>query len=91
MEFRQGAWAIVQSLTVKDGLAGAKVRSVFVDRARTVWFGSEYDGVAQLAGGRWSLITTRDGLSHQEVMVMAQGSDGTMWLGTRDGLNRVAP
>lgn len=83
-------WVIQQVLTRRDGLAGDKVRSIFQDRDGVIWFGSEYDGLARLDAGQWSVLTEKDGLSHPEVMSMLQDVEGNLWIGTRDGVTRVS-
>lgn len=64
-------------LTSADGLAGEKVRSIFQDRVGTIWFGSEYDGLALLDSRGWQVLTTRDGLSNPEVKAMLQDNEAT--------------
>jgi ligand-binding sensor domain-containing protein len=54
-----------------------------------MWIGSEYDGIAVGRPGSWDIITEKDGLAGYEVKIMAQDADGTYWLGTNSGLNRV--
>lgn len=76
-------------LLKKDGLAGHKVRSLFVDRGGTLYFGSEYDGLAMRAQGRWRYLTRRDGLAGKEIKTMVQDADGIYWLGTDTGLSRI--
>jgi ligand-binding sensor domain-containing protein len=78
------------SILKRDGLAGDKVRSVFVDQAGAVWFGAEYDGAARLDGARWSYLATTSGLPGSEVKAMAQDKDGNMWFGTERGVGRLA-
>jgi ligand-binding sensor domain-containing protein len=82
-----GQWT---TLSVRDGLAGDKVRSVFEDHAGRLWFGSEYDGVAVRGDGRWLYLRESDGLGGREVKVVAEDVDGTYWLGTEQGLTRVS-
>ncbi|MFC1925638.1 two-component regulator propeller domain-containing protein [Chloroflexota bacterium] len=82
-------WAIEEVITRDDGLAGEKVRSLFQDSDGVIWFGSEYDGVARVKKGQWSVLTDNDGLSHNEVMCMLQDAEGDLWLGTRDGITRI--
>lgn len=88
---REGAWTINRTLHRDDGLAGEKVRSCYFDSSGRLWFGSEYDGVAWLDAGGWHRLTTQDGLSHDEVKVILEGPDGSIWLGTRDGVTRIRP
>ena len=43
----------------------------------TIWAGN-CDGLYALAGGRWKHFTREDGLSHQEVLSLGVGANGTM-------------
>ncbi len=77
------------NLTVADGLAGESTRSVYEDNDGRMWIGSEYDGVAAGAPGKWKILTNKDGLAGYEVKTMVQDQDGTYWLGTNGGLSRI--
>jgi ligand-binding sensor domain-containing protein len=72
-------------------LAGAKVRSLFMDREDALWFGSEYDGIARQNGGSWQLFSPAEGLAGWEVKAMLQDAKGYLWLGTENGLSRLEP
>jgi ligand-binding sensor domain-containing protein len=54
-----------------------------------LWIGSEYDGIAVGTPGSWKILSEKDGLAGYEVKVMTQDADGTYWLGTESGLNRI--
>ena len=53
------------------------------------WFGSEYDGLTRFDGMNWRVYTQADGLAASEVKVAVQDRDGTLWLGTIDGVTRI--
>lgn len=74
-----------------DGLAGAKVRSLGVDAQGDVWFGSESDGLAirSRLGTETVVITTAQGLPHNEITAIERDSDGAMWLATLAGVVRI--
>jgi ligand-binding sensor domain-containing protein len=82
-------WVIDEVITQDDGLAGAKVRSILADREGTLWFGSEYDGLARFDGRGWRTFAEADGLAAAEVKVIVQDVDGDLWLGTTDGVTRI--
>ena len=53
-----------------------------------LWVGTERSGLARLADGRWSVLTTRDGLPSDHVVSLleTQGHGRrTLWAGTRGG------
>jgi ligand-binding sensor domain-containing protein len=83
-------WRIARTLTQNDGLAGAKVRSVFQDALGRYWLGSEYDGLTVLGTAGPIVVTPRDGLAQAEVKAIVQDPDGTVWLASADGLTRVS-
>lgn len=85
----QSGWKLDRVLTKADGLAGAKVRSVFQDSTGIYWIGSEYDGLALGDGTSWMVINVDDGLSHPEIKCVSEDVDGNMWLGTRHGVTRI--
>jgi ligand-binding sensor domain-containing protein len=74
-----------------SALAGAKVRSLFMDREGALWFGSEYDGIARRQGEGWQLFSPAEGLAGWEVKAMLQDAQGYLWLGTENGLSRLDP
>ncbi|MCX7841748.1 MAG: transcriptional regulator [Clostridia bacterium] len=81
---------IAAVLEKKDGLAGEKVRSVFIDSRGNLWFGSEYDGIALFGKKGKRVFTTKDGLTDNEVKCIAKDQEGYLWMGTRDGVTRMS-
>jgi ligand-binding sensor domain-containing protein len=73
----------------QHGLAGDKVRTIFEDSRRRLWFGSEYDGVALFADTRLALIDEAGGLAGPEVKAILEYPADTFWLGTNGGLTRI--
>lgn len=60
----------------------------------TLWIGGQFDGLwrLDLASGRGAAVTlAAPGLTDQRIMVLARGAAGELWVGTRNGLNRVDP
>jgi ligand-binding sensor domain-containing protein len=86
-----GTWRLEHTVPTAE-LAGAKVRSLFQDSRGRIWLGSEQDGIAVRTANRTSrVLTVKDGLSAQEVMVIAEARDRSLWLGTADGVTRIGP
>lgn len=83
-------WIIKEKLSKRDGLAGAKVRSLYRDDRGQIWFASESDGIAIRMKDRFRIIRKRDGLSDDEVKAFLRDSDGNLWLGTRDGITYIS-
>lgn len=88
---RQGRWTLDRVLTVREGLAGAKSRSLFQDDHGVYWFGSEYDGTARMDGAYHRVLTRDDGFSGNEVKSILQDGDGVLWFATEDGVTRLGP
>ncbi len=82
-------WRLSLVLGKKDGLAGEKVRSLFLDSKNRFWFGSEYDGLAVRIGAKWRIYRQEDGLSHPEIKVIREDDAGNLWIGARDGITHI--
>jgi ligand-binding sensor domain-containing protein len=77
------------TLSKADGLAGDKVRALYQDGRGGIWFASELDGLAAPNGSGFRILTHAQGLSDNETKVMVPAADGTLWLGTRDGITYI--
>ena len=83
---------ILATLHKKDGLAGEKVRTIFIDSTGNTWFGSEYDGLAIFyKNGKKKILTTKNGLCNSEVKCIIEDNKGCFWLGTRNGITKIDP
>ncbi len=86
-----GQWIIIETLRKENGLAGDKVRNIFVDQQDRIWFCSEYDGITIFEpGGRVLILTEADGLSDNEVKKIVQDNNHDYWLATRNGVTRIS-
>ncbi|SHG47195.1 Two component regulator propeller [Thermosyntropha lipolytica DSM 11003] len=86
---RDGKPVFSHFLTVEDGLAGEKVRSIFIDSKKRLWFCSEFDGVAIWDGREFRIISRKNGLSGNEVKDMFEDREGNFWLATENGITRI--
>jgi len=82
-------WHVTKLIGKQEGLAGSKVRSLFMDSHQAMWFGFESEGVTHYREEKLKSYTVRNGLSDNEVKVMLQDSIGRLWLGTFNGLTRI--
>jgi len=58
----------------------------------TLWVGGQFDGLwrLDLPSGRGAAVSpAAPGLTDQRIMVLARGAAGELWVGTRNGLNRL--
>lgn len=58
-------------------------------RDGAMWFGTYGEGVSRVAGGEITVFDAGRGLANDNVLVLAQASDGAIWVGTVDGLSRI--
>ena len=86
-----GGWRVEVALPA-DRLAGPVARSLFQDSRGLVWVGSEFHGLAILRGGETVRKVTRlDGLPAGEALTLREGPEGSMWIGTLNGLVKIDP
>lgn len=72
-------------------LAGPRdtiVRVLFADKDGLLWVGTDRGGVAVFERGRLTATyTTSDGLAHNSIRTIRQTRDGSIWIGTLQGLS----
>jgi hypothetical protein len=85
-DYNDGVWEIAEALDDSDDLPLGKIRSVYRDPDGFLWIGSENNGLSVETASGFRILTTEDGLSHDEVKVYFMASDGGLWLGTRNGI-----
>lgn len=67
------------------GMPDEGFRTVVAAREGGVWLGSSRGGIARVKDGHWSFFGQEHGLSHNEVMVLLEASDGSLWIGYQFG------
>jgi signal transduction histidine kinase/ligand-binding sensor domain-containing protein len=77
-----------RSVEVPDPEPGVRVRCVFRDRAGDWWVGTEGHGVFLTRGNEHIQYTKRTGLVNDFVRVFLEGRDGSVWIGTDEGVSR---
>lgn len=66
------------------------ISTLFEDREGTLWIGTGGGGISRLKAGRFSSLTTAEGLSSNYTRAICQDSSGAIWIGTAGGgLNRL--
>jgi ligand-binding sensor domain-containing protein len=79
------------TFTRKDGLANEYVFAVGVDHQDNKWFGTNAGGVSRYKDGKWKTFFPMHGLADYWVYCFASQKDGTLWIGTWAGTNKVDP
>jgi signal transduction histidine kinase/streptogramin lyase len=68
------------------------VYSIAEDREGSLWVGTGGGGLSRLRHGSFSVLSTREGLSHDQTSVVFEDRAGSLWIGTwGGGLNRFSP
>jgi signal transduction histidine kinase/ligand-binding sensor domain-containing protein len=62
--------------------------SVLRDRNGGLWIGTAAHGLVHSYEGKTSLFTRQDGLSSDEVFALFEDREGTIWVGTSEGIDR---
>jgi signal transduction histidine kinase/BarA-like signal transduction histidine kinase len=70
-------------------LPAMAVTALLVDRDGRVWMGGAELGLGRYDPVTGAFIHWRDGLVDADVRVLEQTRDGTIWVGTADGLDRI--
>jgi len=55
----------------------------------SLWLGTYGGGLTRLSHGRFSFLTTKDGLVNDFVRALASDPSGALWIGTDSGLSRL--
>lgn len=72
-----------------NGLPGGNVTALCETRAGPIWIGTD-GGLSRWADGKFTNVTQREGLSHNDVNAIYEDADETLWVGTKGGgLNRL--
>ena len=68
--------------------AGIRVRNVLREKSGALWIGTEGDGVFRTYMGERVQYTKAAGLTNDFIRALLEGRDGSVWIGTDEGLNR---
>lgn len=77
--------------TRAEGLANEYVFAMLVDARGYTWFGTNGGGASRYRDGEWQTYFPMHGLADYWVYSFGEQSDGTIWIGTWAGANRLDP
>lgn len=78
------------NIGTEQGLAGDKVTCIAVDPENRVWAGHQQSGISVIGRDTIVRIDEESGLSSHEVHALLSAKDGSMWVGTFNGLVHVS-
>ena len=72
-------------------LIGSCVRAIHIDRAGTVWIGSQGSGLWRFIprNNKFSVYTEENGLPNDGIVNIEEDDQGYLWLATNNGLSRL--
>src|SRR4029434_3359516 len=73
---------------LRDVPSPLSATSVLRDRNGGLWIGTAAHGLVHAYQGRTSLFTQHHGLVNNEVLALFEDREGTIWVGTSEGLDR---
>ena len=69
-----------------DGLASNRVLTLFEDRNRNIWIGTD-KGLNFYKSNSFTKYDLSDGLVSNNIQALAQDDDGNIWVGSLNGIN----
>lgn len=83
-----------RDFTVRDGLVGSSVKTIFQDSRGLMWFGT-WSGISRFDGRTFTSITSSpfeaDTPTYDVVSRFTEHPDGSIWFSTELGINRLDP
>jgi ligand-binding sensor domain-containing protein/signal transduction histidine kinase len=70
-------------------LSGDAITAITQTSDRVVWLGSRGEGLFRYENGKAGRLSIKDGLLSDIILTLAPGRDGSLWIGTPDGLNHL--
>jgi|GEM_PF-1134207 len=75
-------------VSAAHGLTGS-VTAILPESDGSYWVATNGGGLSHYAGGRRTTLRAADGLLSDFVLTLHRAPDGTIWVGTRDGVSRI--
>jgi diguanylate cyclase (GGDEF)-like protein len=71
-----------------DEMSGKVVSALYEDTQGGLWICTDGGGIGRLLNGRITTYTTKDGLASNAAFSVTGSPDGSIWIGTHNGLSR---
>jgi ligand-binding sensor domain-containing protein/signal transduction histidine kinase len=65
-------------------------RTLLVDRHGVLWIGTIGAGLIRYQDGIFTSLRKQDGLASDRILSLAESDDGSLWVGTEDGLSQLS-
>jgi len=67
-----------------------EVRVLYTDRVGGVWIGTSGNGIQRYYRGTMETMTSTNGIANNYVTALLEDREGSMWIGTREGLSQLS-
>ena len=71
-------------------LSNDLIRSLLVDGGGVLWIATRGGGVVRCKNGTFEALFTKPGLLSNEAWILLESNDRSIWIGSKNGLNRFA-
>jgi ligand-binding sensor domain-containing protein/signal transduction histidine kinase len=78
-----------QKFRTLPALSGYPITAITQTADGTIWLGSKGEGLFRYESGHTRHLSTKDGLISDVILTLAADADGSLWIGTPDGLNHL--
>jgi signal transduction histidine kinase/streptogramin lyase len=80
---------LVPMLSERDGVPGYHISAIVEDDAHTLWLATRGGGLVGIGDGKTTVFSKSNGLRSNVLFSLIEGADGTLWMGSDDGLNSL--
>jgi signal transduction histidine kinase/ligand-binding sensor domain-containing protein len=74
---------------IKGDFPGYEITCLLLDRHGTLWIGTTGDGLIRYKNGAFTSLRKADGLASDFILALAEDQEGSLWVGTRDGMSQL--